>query len=36
MKFHEILAHEKGTFLSVKIEKEAYKFVWDHGEELII
>lgn len=30
MKFHEILAHEEGIFLTMKIEKEVYKlFAWD-------
>jgi len=37
VKFYEILAHERGTFLSMKIEKEVYKlFVWDPREEVII
>lgn len=32
VKFHEILAHEEGTFLTMKIEKEVYKlFAWDQG-----
>lgn len=32
MKLHEMLAHEEGTFLRMKVEKEVHKlFAWDHG-----
>lgn len=35
VKFHEILAHEEGTFLNIKIEKEVYRlFGWDQGESV--